>query len=112
MILEAVFALALQRPPDREVTQFLNGNEVLEDCRNLSSGLQSSQCTGYIQGVVDMEAALQLVGDGRHFCVPVGGNARQLRDIVVQYLEAEPATRHMNGALLVALALKRAFPCT
>jgi hypothetical protein len=83
---------------------FKSGNDLYEDCRR-----SSEICLGYVQGVFDVMSA-STVYDGINACasnVTVG----QVRDVVVQYLAANPARRHVMAAQLVALALADAFPC-
>ena len=44
-------------------------------------------------------------------CVPEGVSYGQVVDVTILYLEKNPAKRHVNAALLVAFALREAWPC-
>jgi hypothetical protein len=46
------------------------------------------------------------------FCMPQGATYGQAYDIVIQHLDANPATRHMDASKLVRVALRNAWPCT
>jgi len=51
---------------------------------------------------------LNLKGD---FCIPKNIIAKQLVDIVTQYLKEHPADRHYTAASEVYVAITNAFPC-
>jgi hypothetical protein len=90
----------------------LTGNDLLARCSASASDnpVQWGVCLGYVMAVAD------LLGQGRavagvRACVAADVTSGQLMDVVRQWLERNPARRHINGAALVAVALQQAFPC-
>jgi Rap1a immunity proteins len=88
---------------------FVDGNRLLQ---LLSAENTQERNTGvtYVLGIVD---ALNGHRD-RHrqcFSIPNNANAKQLADVVQQFLERNPSGRHFRGADLAAGALEEAFPC-
>ena len=60
---------------------------------------------GYIAGAVDM-------GDGIVFCVTADTvTMGQVRDILKNYLEATPTTRHMSADAIIIELFKKLWPC-
>ena len=82
--------------------EFIDGNKLLSDMKG-SHGFQMS-ALGYVMGVAD---ALQ----GAVICMPPSVLSGQVRDMVFNYLEANPAIRHFSGDMIVSDVLKRSFPC-
>ena len=58
---------------------------------------------GYVAAVSDSNRA--------HLCRPREGTLGQTVDIVAQYLDKHPASRHRDADTLVVLALNAAWPC-
>ena len=90
----------------------LTGNDLLERCSASASAnpIQWGVCLGYVMAVADQ------LGQGRPIngvraCVAADVTSGQLMDVVRQWLDRNPARRHVNGAALVAVALQQAFPC-
>ena len=90
----------------------LTGNDLLERRSASASAnpIQWGVCLGYVMAIAD------LLGQGRpvsgvRACVSADVTSGQLMDVVRQWLERNPARRHVNGATLVAVALQQAFPC-
>jgi hypothetical protein len=90
---------------------FVDGNRLLSDC---SAGGSQAFCLGYIAAISD---ALSLTGiapstvANYRACVPSEATNGQIADAVRQYLEHNPAFRHLSAPGLVAEALSQAFPC-
>jgi hypothetical protein len=87
---------------------FKTGNDILTHCteQNLA---ETRRCWGYLEGVADAMVIHDV--NGFTACFSVGVDSDQLKDIVLQYLRANPATRHYVAADIVARALAQAFPC-
>jgi hypothetical protein len=107
----AIALLAMSATPAVAGTN-LTGNDLLERCSASASAnpIQWGVCLGYVMAVAD------LLGQGRpvsgvRACVSADVTSGQLMDVVRQWLERNPARRHINGAALVAVALQQAFPC-
>ena len=105
----ALLVLALPLPSSTSTyAAFENGNQLLEAC---SSTDQSAKqyCIGYTAGVVDSYPLMSdLVG---RICIPPTATLGQVRDIVIEYLEASPGERHLEAAAIVLRALITTFPC-
>ena len=98
-------ALAAASPAHATMAVFENGNALLADCL----GDNPLFCYGYVEAVAD---AMKLFGQWqRPECPPVDVSARQVRDVVVNFLLAHPADRHYAAASIVVNALKNAWGC-
>jgi hypothetical protein len=71
---------------------------------------EQEQCVGYLEGVVDGADELR-VGMGKPACVRAGVEVRQIRDVVVKYLEDNPQDRDGDAWLLVISAVGKAWGC-
>lgn len=85
---------------------FWDGNRLFYFC-NRAAGVEA--CTAYIMGVADAMAIGPVVS--HRACFPNGVTAGQVKDVVLNYLRAQPQRRHNVGVQLVAEALAEAFPC-
>ncbi|WP_425475910.1 Rap1a/Tai family immunity protein [Mesorhizobium yinganensis] len=82
---------------------FTDGNELNEDCSGGTKGsFRSGACIGYVAGVVDAD-------EGIGNCLPYGPKMGQIRDVVKQYLQDHPESRHYNASSLVVIAVREAF---
>jgi hypothetical protein len=90
----------------------LNGNDLLDRCSASASEnpIQWGVCLGYVAAIADA------LGQGRPIhgvraCPAADVTSGQMMDVVRQWLERNPARRHLAGSVLVAAALQQAFPC-
>lgn len=103
----------------------LTGNELLEQLRrNDISALQ------YVAGITDAASITkhffdvnpgglqtQIAESGSTGlsqlwgCAPVKATYGQIADVTVKYLENRPRIRHLSAALIIAFAMKDAWPC-
>lgn len=92
--------------------QFYSGNNLWSVCSERPPGFNLGVCSGYILGIYDsiMSPISQKSVIGR-ICPPDQLQAGQLRDIVINHLQARPEERHMQAPTIVMNALVRAFPC-
>jgi hypothetical protein len=92
---------------------FVSGNELHE----WLSGDETSRSWGqiYVMGIADAHQAIvnQMPPKARkpYFCLVSGVEDQQLGDVVRQYLQKHPETRHRSAGRLVIGALVAAFPC-
>src|SRR5262249_11188381 len=86
---------------------FRSGNDLLQTCQNQSTYLI---CLGYVEGVVDDWDEYR-TANRKATCIPVGVAAKQVADIVVNYLNAHPEVRHWEAPLLIVLAVSQAWSC-
>lgn len=98
----------------------VNGNGLLELCGDPRESNGHNLCAFYSLGVVD---GLEFGAAGaagrtgldtsavKTICPPAGYTGIQLADIVLKWLEDNPANRAEHGALVVIRAMRDAFPC-
>ena len=89
----------------------MTGNELLEYCEN-ESVYSQSLCNGFIDGAGDGFLSYALyIGRQLPFCYPEGATVRQMRRVIVKYLEEHPQDLHYGAADSAFIALEDAFPC-
>ena len=103
--LALVVALAAATPAHATIG-FENGNDLLNSCLGNSQGQGLAFCYGYIEGILDTMPTYQ---SGQ--CPPNNIIAQQARDVVINFLQANPAIRHASAESLVAYAIKTAWGC-
>lgn len=108
-ILCFVFALTCGMVGSAAGSAFLNGNDLYAYCTG-SDNFTRGICLGYVEGMADSIGVMESVSKAAVFCIPPV-SARQARDVVVKYLQENPAHRHEAGATLVMEALHDAWPC-
>ena len=90
---------------------FLDGNVLHERCQDETGGINDGYCFGYLAGVVDaMRGRDGRTGDIT-FCFQSNVSLRQVRDVVKNWLNANPQHRNYNADSLVAAALSEVWPC-
>lgn len=89
------------------IAAFDTGNDLLEKCR-----AQNGMCLGYVSGVIDASQMYQSAGTNRLVCPPTRVTRTQVRDVVVRFLERNPASRQLSAAVITLSALRQAFLCT
>ncbi len=105
-----------QTPPQtaaapNSADMFLTGNGLLDTCRD-NEHWPLTVCLAFIHGTASaVQGALYLAKAPARFCAPAGVTMGQDRDVVVRWLEKNPAQRHGDAAPLVIAALQDAFPC-
>jgi Rap1a immunity proteins len=119
------------RPQAFNFDTFQTGNTLLALCTSADAG-EKGVCLGYVEGVTD---AVTNATNNAYFrrtgttikpiephwlpgsfvpptaCISAGVTGNQVRDIAVQYLQANPASRNDAAFPLVGAALEQAFPC-
>ena len=109
LVTATVLSMLLGTPPSY-AGSFVNGNQLVSDCRQNETSLQSVFCYGYIVGVFDKQS-WDTTSDLRS-CPPEGVTAGQTVAIVKKFLEENPENLHYDAASLVTFALAQAFPCS
>jgi hypothetical protein len=95
-----------------------DGNKLLSICTAKAPNLMQG-CNAFIDGVADTIGVYQHLADKtdgaprlvERTCISDNATGQQLRDIVVQFLQAHAADRARYAALLSVQALHQAFPC-
>ena len=82
--------------------EFKSGNSLLAQIKG--DNIDYIHSVGYVLGVYD---TLQ----GVTHCAPAGITAGQVTDMVKNYLEANPETRHNSADRLIGIVLRLAWPC-
>ena len=70
-------------------------------------------CLGYTSGISD-GIALSKLTDPENFpslCIPNEATVGQKKDVILDYIERNPADRHIRLALLASSAWNEAWPC-
>lgn len=83
--------------------QFYSGNELLQRM-DANESTHQMLALGYVAGVVD-------VTRGEYHCAPNSVTLGQVRDLTHNAIRKDPATRHLNGSVLVTLVLMEVWPC-
>ena len=99
--------IAMVSFPQPGSSQFYSGNDILRFC-TASNAVDQAVCGGYIVGVSD--GSVLLTGP-TIICIPAGVTVKQLKDIVIAYLQRVPELRHLAAGGSVGTALFQAFPC-
>ena len=87
--------------------QYKDGNQLHSQMQEKYASMDWFNAIGYVTGVADTLTGITI-------CGPSGGSgipAQQVYDIVKQYLQDHPGTRHLSADRLVGRALERVFPC-
>jgi hypothetical protein len=81
------------------------GNSLKNDCSETSTYFQRGSCSGYIAGVSDM------LFTAHRICYGPNVTRGQIEDVVIKYLNDNPAIRDQIGIVLIEKSLRDAFPC-
>jgi hypothetical protein len=69
-------------------------------------------CYGFISGVVNNHRIMfKYRKMPMIFCTPKNIQIKEIADLYVKYMEANPKNGHINGALLIDSVLKKEYPC-
>lgn len=85
-----------------KTTFFMTSNDLKNFCNG--NDFQQGICFGFIVGVNDL-------GVNTSFCTPTNVTAGQLRDIVIKFLNDNPAELHKPAVANAMFALRNVFPC-
>jgi hypothetical protein len=95
--------------PSASHAEYHDGNELLDYCTREEGTFGSGVCSGYISGVASVLASSGV--NGFRACIPDNVTNGQIRRVIVDRLERNPALLHYGASGLVAEALEIAFPC-
>ena len=98
LVVGATLALLLAQPAE---ASYMDGNSLHRFC-----GSSPVLVTSYLGGALDMSREPELVQ-----CIPDNARIGQLRDVLCKWLEEHPELRHLDGDLVVIVALKQSFGC-
>jgi len=105
--------LVFSETPEIRVTSFVSGNDLFHVCADGRDAVrQDLRCV--CGGRDGHDCGGECAGNGLAIpsaCLPKGIAPEQVRAVVVQYLIANPAIRHLAAAGHALSALQAAFPC-
>src|SRR5262249_12583087 len=94
--------------------RFESGNDLIQVCSD-DHHFNQAYCNGYAVCVADALMAVNAMKANGYevpsACIPIDVKSEQVRDVVVQYLNAHPEKRHEPAAGHALVALQAAFPC-
>ncbi|MGR3524891.1 MAG: Rap1a/Tai family immunity protein [Paracoccaceae bacterium] len=126
--LVASLALSMAVAQDAAAQQ-ISGNDLYSACQDAEGGVRLGFCVGYLIGATEgqswgaflvlnqiaatdgAEEANERINFFLRHCVPADASNQQLRDVAIQYLEQNPASRHLPARGLIWQAYLEAFPC-
>jgi len=88
---------------------FMTGNKLNAFCASSKLNEQSG-CAGYVEGVIDYMEWVRLE-QHKPQCIPMGTQAPQVADVVLDYLRDHPEMRSYAATDLVVLAITKAWNC-
>lgn len=110
------------------VSVYMSGEALTSACRGyLNTTRNSNQgslqdvhdsglCYGYVVGIYDTvqfeNSQVSRAKAVPEICIPGGVNAKSITEVVANYLNAHPESRHKTGYFLVRTAIAAAWPCT
>lgn len=93
---------------------FYSGNELLNVCttdRNDPTYFEKTyECVAYISGAVDAFNTTR-EANGLKSCIPAKVTINQLKNVTVDYLQANPVDRRNSASALVFTGMREAWPC-
>lgn len=93
--------------------QFYDGNGLHEACQS-SSQVITGWAAGYVDAISAVNNSIDPNGqpyDYPAFCIPRGVKLSQVRDVICNALDDEPATRDWAAGFLAHNAIIDAWPC-
>lgn len=101
--LKRLVAIGLLSVINYSHAQFIDGNGLLERMNDPGT-VKPMVALGFVLGVADAFR-------GTEVCLPDNVQARQLYDVVHQWLRINPDKRHLDAAAIVLVVLNRTWPC-
>ena len=89
----------------QDFTSFQTGDELFDTCNDQADGPRHAVCAGYVAGASDVLNSQGII------CTPTEVSVQQTVDVIVSFLQVNPAQRHMAAPVLIGAALGNAFPC-
>lgn len=104
----AVLMLASATDAYAQNSNEIDGNELLMLCEQTQIG-PLSYCHGYVIGIAQMFSETGMYGVKT--CPTTTIPEKQIVDIVVKNLKANPEDRHIGARYLIVGAIAQTFPC-
>jgi hypothetical protein len=109
LALGMVVALPVLAVEARAAGDFFDGNQLYAYCTS-SVDYERGLCLGYVEGVVEYMEEVRVSNNKPH-CVPSGTGAKQVLEVVVNYLRNQPQDRSKAPIWSVGLAVMTAWKC-
>lgn len=117
LIILIVFRIAIISPiPSYANGTIITGNELYSDCQSTREDplywVKQNSCRGFVVGSNDAYTVSFALGlTKRLFCSPNKVTVGQLTDVVVRFMELNPAKRNSPASVLALIAWQKAYPC-
>ncbi|SFG20993.1 hypothetical protein SAMN05518801_11085 [Novosphingobium sp. CF614] len=89
---------------------FMTAGKLADRCTE-PSAYSISYCYAYLAGIHDAMRAYEVWLGQREFCAPTEVAQKDLRDVFVAFITANPRYRAAQGASVAVVALKETYPC-
>lgn len=89
---------------------FMTAGTLADRCTE-PSAYSTSYCFAYLAGIHDSMRAYEVWLGQSEFCAPSQVAQKDLRDVFVAFVTANPRYRTAQGASVAVVALKEAYPC-
>lgn len=109
-----IFVVILLNLAANADAEYVSGNTLHEICQlNTTEATAEPTCVFFIVGALDMYYALQYATNAPEptFCRADTSIRQQSVDVVRNYLEDHPETRHFEAIALILASMEDAFPC-
>lgn len=118
----AALLIFLLVSPEAHATES-DGNKLLTDCsiaiKVMEDGSKeptqitsTAYCLGHVRGADDMHNLYRAISKSEPlYCLPSEVTTGQMVRIIVKYLKETPENLHLDGTMLIATALRGAYPC-
>ena len=105
--LSCIIALVAALLSGPALAQMLNGNKLLDIFKKAEINenyVDWGTSRGYVAGVYDSNS-------GVTFCTPNSMTLGQIADLTKQYLENNPAVRHLPAESIIVYFMSKTWPC-
>jgi hypothetical protein len=107
--LSALIAFGFWLGATPSLANFRDGDDLLRQC-TATIGAEMDFCYGYIDAVTDYLLEHNVMGQFAA-CITRDLDDSRVRDLIVRFLQKNPALRRLGAPQLIARALAEAFPC-
>lgn len=98
-------------PKSHASSVYETGNSIYEKCVSVDNFSAYGICLGFVETMADMLDPGLTEGGFIEACISKSVTRKQLVDVFINYLRANPQIRQKNAVSLAYLAYIAAFPC-
>lgn len=88
---------------------YLNGSQLLKGCEDDVQNVMKFHCWGHIERAIHETGGTSW--DGYPYCKPNNVTNKQLKIIIITYLNEHTESQHLEAYKLIQRAMFDAFPC-